>query len=146
MFLGTFLKPMDVKGRLAFPAKYREDLETGFVLTKGQERCLYVFTIKEFTRITEALRTAPITDKSVRDYSRVFFASASDNYLDSRNRTIIPLELRKYAALALQSDCAIIGANNRLEIWNLMGWNQYLTEQEDSFAAAATQEALPGIL
>jgi MraZ protein len=145
MFLGTFLKPIDDRARVAFPTKYCEDLRPGIVLTKGQEHCLYVFTIKEFTMITNALRNVPITDKSMRDYSRVFFAAAYDTQPDSRNRIIIPVELRKYAALALSSDCVVIGANNRLEIWNPVGWNQYLTEQEDSFAAAA-EETLRGIL
>src|SRR5208282_648083 len=78
MFLGTHAPRLDEKGRLILPAKYREELAGGVVITKGQERCLYVFPQEEFTRITEALRTAPVTAKSVRDYSRVFFASASD--------------------------------------------------------------------
>ena len=81
------------------PAKYREDLAAGVVITKGQERCLYVFPAEEFTRITEALRTAPVTAKAVRDYSRVFFASASDEVPDKQGRVTIPPALREYAAL-----------------------------------------------
>jgi len=78
VFLGTHTPRLDEKGRLILPAKYRDELSGGLVLTKGQERCLYVFPASEFSRITEALRTAPVTAKAVRDYSRVFFASASD--------------------------------------------------------------------
>jgi MraZ protein len=144
MFLGTFPLRMDDKARLILPAKYRDDLTSSLVLTKGQEHCLYVFTIEEFTRITEVLRTAPITEKAVRHYSRVFFASASNENLDNKGRITIPYELRKYAALALKGDCVVIGANSRLEVWNLIGWEQYLTEQENSFATAA-HEVMPGI-
>ena len=70
MFLGTHAPRLDEKGRLILPAKYRDELAGGVVITKGQERCLYVFPQEEFARITEALRTAPVTAKSVRDYSR----------------------------------------------------------------------------
>ena len=78
MFLGTHSPRLDEKGRMFLPAKYREELAAGVVITKGQERCLYVFPVAEFARITEALSTTPVTAKAVRDYSRVFFASASD--------------------------------------------------------------------
>ncbi len=62
---------LDEKGRLFLPAKYREELAGGLVITKGQERCLYVFPAAEFGRITDELRTAPVTAKAVRDYRRV---------------------------------------------------------------------------
>jgi MraZ protein len=132
MFLGTHAPRLDEKGRLFLPAKYRDDLAGGVVITKGQERCLYVFPHDEFGRITEALRAAPVTAKAVRDYSRVFFASAS-----------VPPGLREYAGL--QRDCIVIGANTRLEIWDAQAWETYLAAQEDSFSEAA-EEVLPGIL
>ena len=66
MFLGTHTPRLDEKGRLFLPAKYRDELSRGLVLTKGQERCLYVFPLPEFDRITEALRAAPVTAKAVR--------------------------------------------------------------------------------
>ena len=116
MFLGTHTPRLDDKGRLFLPAKYREELSAGLVITKGQERCLYVFPETEFARITEALRTAPVTAKAVRDYSRVFFASASDEIPDKQGRITIPPGLRDYAGL--QRDCVVIGANTRLEIWD----------------------------
>ncbi len=143
MFLGTHAPRLDEKGRLILPAKYREELAGGVVITKGQERCLYVFPQEEFVRITEALRTAPVTAKSVRDYSRVFFASASDELPDKQGRITVPPALRAYAAL--ERDCVVIGANTRLEIWDTQAWDTYLAAQEDSFAEAA-EEVLPGIL
>src|SRR6266702_4021454 len=71
MFLGTHTPRLDDKGRIFLPAKYRDELAEGLVLTKGQERCLYVFPQAEFGRITEALRTAPVTAKAVRLQPRV---------------------------------------------------------------------------
>ncbi len=143
MFLGTHTPRLDDKGRLFLPAKYREELAAGLVLTKGQERCLYVFPEPEFGRITEALRTAPVTAKAVRDYSRVFFASASDEVPDKQGRITIPAGLRDYAAL--HRDCVVIGANTRLEIWDATAWTTYLEQQEDAFSDAS-QEVLPGVL
>src|SRR5229473_4449640 len=143
MFLGTHAPRLDEKGRLILPAKYREELAGGLVITKGQERCLYVFSVAEFGRIAETLRSAPATAKAVRDYSRVFFASASDETPDKQGRITIPPALRAYAGL--QRDCVVIGANTRLEIWDTQAWDTYLAAQEDSFAEAA-EEVLPGIL
>jgi len=143
VFLGTHAPRLDEKGRLILPAKYREELASGLVLTKGQERCLYVFPVNEFGRITEALRTAPVTAKAVRDYSRVFFASASDEELDRQGRITIPLSLREYAGL--QRECVVIGANTRLEIWDAAAWANYLEQQEDAFSDAS-EEVLPGVL
>jgi MraZ protein len=143
VFLGTHTPRLDDKGRLFLPAKYREELSAGLVLTKGQERCLYVFPENEFGRITEALRAAPVTAKAVRDYSRVFFASASDEIPDKQGRITIPPGLREYATL--QRDCVVIGANTRLEIWDAAAWEAYLTQQEDAFSGAS-EEVLPGIL
>ena len=143
MFLGTHTPRLDEKGRLFLPAKYRDELAGGLVITKGQERCLYVFPTDEFGRITEALRTAPVTAKAVRDYSRVFFASASDELPDKQGRITIPPALREYAGL--ERDCAVIGANTRLEIWDAASWQTYLDQQEDAFSDAS-EEVLPGIL
>jgi MraZ protein len=143
MFLGTHSPRMDDKGRLFLPAKYREELSGGLVITKGQERCLYVFPVDEFQRITDALRSAPVTAKAVRDYSRIFFASASDEVPDKQGRITIPPGLRAYAGL--ERDCVVIGANTRLEIWAAQAWADYEAEQEQAFADLS-EEVLPGVL
>ena len=143
MFLDTHAPRLDEKGRMFLPAKYRDELSGGVVITKGQERCLYVFPTDEFGRMAEALRTAPVTAKGLRDYSRVFFASASDEVPDKQGRITVPAALRTYAGL--ERDCVVIGANTRLEIWDAQAWETYLAAQEDSFSEAA-EEVLPGIL
>jgi MraZ protein len=142
VFLGTHTPRLDDKGRLALPAKFRTELEGGLVITKGQERCLFVFPMAEFTRITELLRSAPVTQRSVRDFSRVFFASASHEVPDGQGRITVPGQLREYAGLS--KDCVVIGANSRVEVWDAAAWQNYLDSTEQSFADA--EEVLPGLL
>ena len=142
MFLGTHEPRLDAKGRIILPARFRDELAQGLVITKGQERCLYVFPATEFAAITDRLRQAPVTEKSARDYMRVMFAGAHDEVPDKQGRVTIPNQLRTYANLA--KECVVIGANTRLEIWDQSAWNTYLTEQERTFSDVST-EVLPGL-
>ncbi len=113
------------------------------MICKGQDRCLYVFPVTEFSRVTEALRNAPVTDRRVRDYSRVLFASASNETPDGQGRITVPSTLRDYAGLS--KDCAVIGANTRIEVWDSVAWQQYLETTEPGFSDIA-EEVLPGVL
>ena len=142
MFLGTHEPRLDEKGRLILPAKFREELSAGLVITKGQERCLYVFPSAEFATITETLRQAPVTSKNARDYMRVMFAGAHDEIPDRQGRVTIPAGLRTYAGL--EKDCVVIGANTRVEIWDNAAWNSYLTDREKGFAEVS-EEIFPGL-
>lgn len=141
MFLGTHTPRLDEKGRLFLPAKYREELSRGVVVTKGQERCLYVFPKAEFDQIAEGMRPGPGASKAARDYARVFYASADDGIPDRQGRITIPSALREYAAL--QRDCVVIGANTRLEIWDAAAWEAYLSEREDAYSEGP-EEVMPG--
>ena len=114
MFLGTHTPRLDAKGRLILPAKFREQLESGLVLTRGQERCLYVFTVSEFERIHEQLRTAPLSSKQARDYIRVFLSGASDEVPDKQGRITIPQNLRDYAGL--EKELTVIGEIGRAHV------------------------------
>ena len=142
MFLGTHEPRLDEKGRLILPAKFREELASGLVITKGQEHCLYVFPTNEFAEITQTLKQAPVTAKSARDYSRVMFAGAHDEIPDRQGRISIPQGLRTYAGL--ERDCVVIGANTRVEIWDAKAWKEYLTDREQSFADVS-EEVFPGL-
>ena len=143
MFLGTHQPRLDDKGRLILPAKFREQLVEGVVITKGQEHCLYVWPRDEFERFTEALGSAPITAKHVRDFGRVLFASASDEVPDRQGRITVPGPLREYAGL--DRDCVVIGANTRVEIWDATAWDAYLNDREQAFSDVA-EEVLHGVL
>lgn len=143
MFLGTYAPRLDEKSRLVLPAKFREQLADGLVLTKGQERCLCIWSLTEFRSVTEQLRQAPLTSKAARDYMRVLFAGASDEVPDKQGRISLPQHLREYAGL--DRDCAVIGAGRRVEVWDAAAWEHYLATQEETFSALS-QEVLPGIL
>jgi MraZ protein len=142
MFLGTHTPRLDEKGRLILPAKFREQLDAGVVVTRGQERCLYVFPVAEFERLADQLRQAPVTSKQARDYLRVLLSGASDEQLDKQGRITIPPTLRTYAGLT--RDCAVIGAGQRVEIWDAAAWDSYLAQQEEAFAEQA-EEVVPGL-
>ncbi|SNU01246.1 MraZ protein [Ruaniaceae bacterium KH17] len=142
MFLGTYEPKLDDKGRLILPAKFREELSRGLVLTRGQERCLFAFPMHEFEALHEQLRAAPVTNKQSRDYLRVFLSGANDEVPDRQGRITIPAALRSYAGL--DRDITVIGAGSRVEIWDATAWRDYLTAQEDSYAATA-EEVIPGI-
>ena len=127
---------------MILPAKFREELSPGLVITKGQELCLYVFPATEFATITETLRQAPVTAKSASDYQRVMFAGAHDEIPDRQGRVTIPQGLRTYAGL--EKECVVIGANTRVEIWDSAAWNEYLADREKSFADVS-EEVFPGL-
>lgn len=142
MFLGTFSPKLDEKGRLILPAKFREELSHGLVVTRGQERCLYIFSRDEFEVMHERIRNAPITSKLSRDYLRVFLSGAHDETPDKQNRITLPGALRDYAGL--DRDLVVIGAGSRAEIWNASAWQEYLAAQEASFADVE-EEVIPGM-
>ncbi|MCI6574213.1 MAG: division/cell wall cluster transcriptional repressor MraZ [Actinomycetaceae bacterium] len=143
MFLGTYEPLLDAKGRLILPAKYRDQLSSGLVITKGQEHCLYVFPMNAFERILERLQQAPITVKEARSYKRVFLSGAADQIPDKQGRITIPVNLRQYAGLT--RDLSVIGSGEHAEIWDRMAWEQYLQGNEESFADRE-EELIPGIL
>jgi MraZ protein len=132
---------MDDKGRLILPAKFRDELAGGVVITKGQERCLYVFPTTEFATIAAKLREQPVTHKAARAYSRVFFASAHDEVPDKQGRVTIPAHLREYAGL--DRELVVIGASTRVEIWDRGAWESYLADSEQEFADIE-EGVLPG--
>jgi len=142
VFLGTHTPKLDEKGRLFLPARFREELAGGVVITKGQEHCLFVFKRQDFEQMARSLQTAPITAKAARDYSRVFFASAQDDLPDRQGRITVPVGLRTYAGLT--KECVVIGANTRLEIWDASSWASYEQEKEQAFSEQA-EEVLPGV-
>lgn len=142
MFLGTHTPRLDDKGRLILPARFRDQLLDGLVFTRGQDRCLYLFPMQEFSRMHEEMRQAPLTNKEARDYQRVFLSGASDDTPDKQGRVTVPPLLRRYAGL--DRDVAVIGAGSRIELWDLPTWETYLEGAESSFAERS-EEVLPGV-
>jgi len=142
VFLGTHHPKLDDKGRLTLPAKYREALAGGLMVTKGQDHCLYVFPREEFEQIARKVAQAPFANKAVRAWQRYLFAGTDEQQPDGQGRISITSELRQYAGLS--KECVVIGAINRLEIWDAQRWQDYLDEHEEEYSAAQ-EEVLPGV-
>jgi MraZ protein len=132
MLMGTYTPKLDDKGRLFLPAKFRDQLSEGLVVTRGQERCLTVWPTRAFEQLAGQAQEAPVTDKAVRDYTRLLFAGASDDQPDKQGRLTIPPMLRDYASLS--KDVIVIGVGNRLEIWDAARWVDYTEAREQAFA------------
>lgn len=138
MFLGEYNHSIDDKGRLALPAKFREQLAPGIVITRGLDGCLFVLTYEDWNRFTSQLsEKLPFTQKSGRDLTRFFFAGASHLIPDRQGRILIPPFLREYAQL--DSEAVITGANTRLEVWNPERWQQTMRRVEQDAEQVAEQ-------
>lgn len=142
MFLGTHHPKLDDKGRLTLPAKFRDGLADGLMITKGQDHCLFVFPRAEFEQMARKVAEAPVTNESVRAYQRYLFAGTDEQRPDGQGRIVVAPELRRYAGL--HKDCVVIGAITRLEVWDGQAWQAYLDEHEDDYAKAQ-EEVLPGV-
>ncbi|MFQ4150428.1 division/cell wall cluster transcriptional repressor MraZ [Arthrobacter sp. LAPM80] len=143
MFLGTHSPRLDEKGRIILPAKFREELSSGLVLTKGQENCIYVFSAREFEKVLAQMQDAPLSNMAARDYIRIFLSGASDEVPDKQGRVTIPATLRSYAGL--EKELVVIGAGSRAEIWDATAWHEYLAAKETAFSAT-DELAIPGII
>jgi MraZ protein len=142
VFLGTHTPRLDDKNRVILPAKFREALASGLVITKGQDRCLVVWTSAGFADYAATLRNASQTTDQTRRYTRTLFASAHDDIPDKQGRITIPPTLREYAGLA--RDCVVVGADTRVEIWDAAAWESYLGDTEQSFVELDREVVPPG--
>jgi MraZ protein len=130
MFSGTYTPKLDDKGRLFLPAKFRDEMREGLVITRGQDRSLEVRTAADFE--TFAARLRDTTDARKRAYNRMLFALLDDPKPDKQGRISLNSQLRGYAGL--EKECVVIGVSNKLEIWNPANWAAYTDAQEEAFA------------
>jgi MraZ protein len=141
VFLGTHTPKLDEKGRLILPAKYRDELAEGLVITRFQERCLAIWPIQTFVEVAQTVRSSS-SSQQVRDYQRMLASGASDETPDKQGRITIPPHLRSYAGL--DKDCVVVGAINRVEVWDAAAWQSY-SEQKESAYAELNETAFPGV-
>lgn len=120
MFMGEYNHTVDTKGRLIIPAKFRESLGEEFVVTKGLDGCLFIYSEEEWKNIEEKFRNTPLTTKDARKFSRFFFAGAATCELDKQGRILIPAVLREFAGL--EKDVVLAGVFNKIEIWSKERW------------------------
>lgn len=120
MFLGRYAHNLDAKGRLAIPARYREALADGVILTRGIDRCLALYPLEAWRPLAEKVAALPLTDADARNFRRLVFAEAADLGLDTQGRILVPPDLRRYAGI--EREALVVGVNTSLEIWSPERW------------------------
>ena len=135
MFIGEYHHTIDEKGRIIIPSKFRDQLGKEFIVTRGIENCLYVYSNNNWEQITNKLNSLPFTKKDARTFNRFFMSGATNVELDKQGRVNISAPLIEYAAL--QKECVIIGTGDRLEIWSQESWNSFFDSTKDNMSDIA---------
>lgn len=130
MLLGEYKHNLDTKGRLAIPAKFREKLGSGAIITRGLDNCLFIFAMKEWEALAAKLTALPLAQANSRAFARLMLAGASDVELDSQGRILVPDYLRKYANL--RKEVVVAGLYNRIEVWDAAEWEKYKQRMENA--------------
>jgi MraZ protein len=139
VFMGTYTPKLDEKGRVFLPAKFRDRLAEGVVVTRGQENCLYVWPTDVFEVEAEKAAAMPTTTRDGRDFQRMFFSASDEGTPDKQGRIGISAPLRTWAGL--DRDVVVIGVMNRLEIWDPVRWEQYYGDAESKYADLDDQQS-----
>lgn len=143
MFLGEYDHSMDDKGRLAIPARFREALGDGVIVTRGFERCLMGFPKAEWAKLSDRIDTLSLGQGEARNLRRLLFSGAADVMLDRQGRVLIPQNLREYAGLGEQ--VIVAGLNRHFEIWSRERWDEVLTSLDANGSMIAEQMAALGL-
>ena len=130
MFIGEYKHNLDIKGRLAIPAKFREKLSPGAIITRGLDNCLFVFGAKEWETLAQKLTALPLSQANSRAFVRLMLAGAMDVEIDGQGRILIPDYLRKYASL--KKEAVIAGLYSRVEVWDKENWEKYKQKTESA--------------
>ena len=133
MFLGEHHRTIDNKGRIFIPAKFREEIIKGVIITKGfDEKCLFMFSREGWKRIQDKIVENPMARRNIQRFSRWFFSSASMESIDQQGRTRIPQSLIEYAGL--KKEIVLVGVSDRAEIWSEENWNSYYNKADSQFS------------
>lgn len=135
MFIGEYHHTIDEKGRIIIPVKFREELGNNFIITRGIENCLFVYSEENWAKITNKLNSLPFTKKDARTFNRFFMSGATSVELDKQGRVNISKPLIDYASLL--KDCVIIGTGDRLEVWSQESWESFFDSTKDSMSDIA---------
>lgn len=140
MFIGEYQHNIDEKGRMAIPVKFRADLSKGAVVTRGLDRCLFVYTMDAWNALAQKLTALPLSQSKSRAFARLMLAGAMDVELDKQGRIILPEYLREYAHV--KKGVVVAGVYDRLEIWDEAAWSAYkeTTEKESNEIAESLSE------
>ncbi len=133
--MGEYHYSIDEKKRIIIPSRFREELKDTFVITRGIENCLFIYSLEEWKKITDKLETLPFTKKDARQFIRFFLSGATEAQFDKQGRIVITTPLLEYAKI--EKDCVIIGAGERLEIWSENAWNNFFNEASTNMSDIA---------
>ncbi len=133
--MGEFHHTIDEKGRIIIPAKFRNELGSELVVTRGLDKCLFLYSKDEWDKLSNKLSTLPFTKQDARNFNRFFLSGATTSEFDKQGRINITSPLISYAGL--NKECVIIGVNERLEIWDEEKYNEFLSNNEDDFSKIA---------
>ena len=143
MLLGEYRHNVDVKGRVSVPSKFRDDLGQSFVVTKGLDNCLFMYSKAEWETFEEKLKQLPLTNADARTFIRFFFAGATEVEVDKQGRINRPQVLRDYAGI--KKDVVIAGVATRAEIWDSEAWDKYTSSEALNVSNIASQMSNLGI-
>ena len=135
MFIGEYFHNLDTKGRIIIPSKFRDELHASFILTRGLDGCLTIYSLEQWEKIFEEINKLPTTKKAARQYIRVLTSNACECLLDGQGRILIPNNLA--TPVGIKKECVIVGANDHIEIWDKEAWNAYFEEANKNFEEVA---------
>lgn len=135
MLMGEFHHNIDEKNRLVIPSKFRSELGEQFIITRGLDKCLFIYSMNEWNKLVTKLNTLPFTQKNARNFTRFFLSGAINAEFDRSGRVGITSPLIEYADI--NKECVIIGASDRLEIWSKESWDKFLSDNEENFSDIA---------
>lgn len=134
MFFGTFTPKLDDKGRLTLPAKFRDSLAGGLMVTKGQDHSLAVYPRDAFMELAQKAAATSRTNPEARAFVRALAAGTDEQHPDGQGRISLSADHRRYADLS--RECVVVGSVTFLEIWNAQAWHNYIEENEESYSQA----------
>ncbi|MBQ2657269.1 MAG: division/cell wall cluster transcriptional repressor MraZ [Erysipelotrichaceae bacterium] len=135
MFIGEYQHNLDAKGRIVVPGRFREELHESFILARGLDGCLSIYSLKQWDKMFEEIDKLPTTKKAARQYIRMLTSTATECTLDNQGRIQIPAFLSK--PVNITKECVVIGANDHIEIWDKATWDSYYLDASNSFEEVA---------
>ncbi|MBO7697797.1 MAG: division/cell wall cluster transcriptional repressor MraZ [Erysipelotrichaceae bacterium] len=135
MFIGEYQHNLDAKGRIIIPSRFRDELHNTFILTRGLDGCLTIYTLEQWEKMFVELNKLPTTKKDARSYLRMLTTRATECTLDAQGRIIIPSFLAK--AVNIEKECVVVGVNDHIEIWDKKAWEDYYLEASNNFEEVA---------
>lgn len=143
MFIGEYQHSIDSKGRIIVPSKFREELGFKFILTKGLDNCLFLYSMEEWNKFQESLSALPVGRKEARAFVRYFFSGAVECEVDKQGRLNIPQHLREHAKI--DKEVVTIGVMSRAEVWSKQEWERYNGDANLGYDEIAEKMAELGI-